>query len=125
MISQFLDKDKDKDKDSDSDKNKKTGAKSASDESSDKIAAGKSAIKDWAAKKSDAKSGPKAAPVFTVVRAPDLIYDQDTRIANYQGGATLVASGFDRGGEKHPRVFEGLELGFRIRRSTKRSLMAT
>jgi lipopolysaccharide export system protein LptA len=33
------------------------------------------------------------APVFTVVRAPDLIYTDDTRIAHYQGGAAMVRPG--------------------------------
>jgi lipopolysaccharide export system protein LptA len=33
------------------------------------------------------------APVFTVVRAPDLIYTDETRIAHYQGGAAMVRPG--------------------------------
>ena len=34
-----------------------------------------------------------AAPIFTVVRAPDLIYTDETRIAHYQGGAAMVRPG--------------------------------
>lgn len=34
-----------------------------------------------------------AAPVFTVVRAADLIYDERSRIANYLGGASLTRPG--------------------------------
>ncbi len=33
------------------------------------------------------------APVFTVVKAPDLVYTDDTRIAHYQGGAAMVRPG--------------------------------
>ena len=33
---------------------------------------------------------PNAAPVFTTLRAPDLLYHDDTRIALYTGGVTLV-----------------------------------
>lgn len=40
-----------------------------------------------------AKSAAAAGPVFTVVRAPDLIYTDDTRIAHYQGGAAMVRPG--------------------------------
>jgi lipopolysaccharide export system protein LptA len=31
-----------------------------------------------------------ASPVFTVVRAPELVYDDQTRVANYKGGAVLI-----------------------------------
>jgi lipopolysaccharide export system protein LptA len=31
-----------------------------------------------------------APPVFTVVRAPDLVYTEATRLAHYQGGASLI-----------------------------------
>ena len=34
-----------------------------------------------------------AAPLFTVVRAPDLVYDERSRIANYRGGASLTRPG--------------------------------
>jgi lipopolysaccharide export system protein LptA len=37
-----------------------------------------------------AKTGP---PIFTVVRAPDLLYSGDTRLAHYQGGAAMVRPG--------------------------------
>ena len=35
-------------------------------------------------------SGDARAPVFTIVRAPDLLYRDDTRIAHYTGGVTLT-----------------------------------
>ena len=35
-------------------------------------------------------SGPLSAPIFTVVRAPDLQYRDDTRIADYTGGVALT-----------------------------------
>ncbi len=53
---------------------------------------------DSPAKSTDGKAkSSKAAvgPVYTVVRAPDLIYDEDSRIANYQGGATLARPGLN------------------------------
>ena len=45
-------------------------------------------------KKADAKASPKpktttAAPIFTVVHAPDLVYTEETRIAVYSGGVLL------------------------------------
>lgn len=62
-----------------------------------------SQFSDKSAEKSDGKTdgnktGPgkpaaPAVPVFTVVRAPDLIYSDDTRIAHYQGGAAMVRPG--------------------------------
>jgi lipopolysaccharide export system protein LptA len=36
------------------------------------------------------KSKAPAAPVFTVVRATDLIYSEETRVADYQGGVVLT-----------------------------------
>jgi lipopolysaccharide export system protein LptA len=74
VVSQFLDKDKDKDKSKDK----------AGDKPSDK---------DASAKKKDSKAIAKATPIYTVVRAADLVYDEDTRIANYQGGAALNRPG--------------------------------
>jgi lipopolysaccharide export system protein LptA len=84
VVSQFIDKDKDKDKDKDADKNSKDGTKTGTKETSPKEAS---------TKKSDTKAGVKATPIFTVVRAPDLVYDEDTRIANYTGGAALSRPG--------------------------------
>jgi lipopolysaccharide export system protein LptA len=71
VVSQFIDKDKDDEK----------GAKDKADD------------KSAPAKKADAKAGTKAGPIYTVVRAPDLVYDEDTHIANYQGGAALARPG--------------------------------
>ena len=34
-----------------------------------------------------------AAPVFTVVRAPDLVYTEETRVADYRGGVVLTRPG--------------------------------
>lgn len=34
-----------------------------------------------------------APPIFTVVRAPDLLYTGETRLAHYQGGAAMVRPG--------------------------------
>jgi lipopolysaccharide export system protein LptA len=44
-------------------------------------------------KGSDERSSPSAAPVFTVVRAPDLIYTDQTREAFYKGGVSLARPG--------------------------------
>ena len=43
-------------------------------------------------KDADAKTSTTApaAPIFTIVRAPDLVYHDDTRVALYTGGVTLV-----------------------------------
>src|SRR5579885_972891 len=46
--------------------------------------------KDGNARDKGATAGKAAAPVFTVVRAPDLVYHEDTRLAIYQGGATMT-----------------------------------
>jgi lipopolysaccharide export system protein LptA len=45
-------------------------------------------------------AAPAAAPIFTVVRAPDLIYSDDTRIAHYQGGAAMVRPGLAVNGKE-------------------------
>lgn len=39
------------------------------------------------------KAKAPAAPVFTVVRAPDLVYTEETRLAVYQGGTVLTRPG--------------------------------
>jgi len=44
-----------------------------------------------AGQKSKAKA--PAPPVFTVVRAPDLVYTEETRVAVYQGGTVLARPG--------------------------------
>ncbi|MEO8052358.1 MAG: LptA/OstA family protein [Acidobacteriota bacterium] len=46
-----------------------------------------------AGNKPEAGKAPAVLPVFTVVRAADLTYSDDTRIAHYQGGATMVRPG--------------------------------
>jgi lipopolysaccharide export system protein LptA len=76
VVSQFADKDKNSDKSDGENDDKSDGNKAA-------------AAKSPAA----AKPGAAAAPIFTVVRAPDLVYTDDTRIAHYQGGATMVRLG--------------------------------
>jgi lipopolysaccharide export system protein LptA len=76
VVSQFLDKDKDKDKD----KGKNGGAAAGDNDKA-------------SAKKQNAKATAKALPIYTVVRAPDLVYDEDTRIANYEGGAAMARPG--------------------------------
>ena len=38
----------------------------------------------------DNKKGPAANPIYTTVKAPDLLYHDDTRLALYSGGVTLV-----------------------------------
>ena len=43
---------------------------------------------------------PPAAPVFTVVRASDMTYSDDTRLAVYQGGATLTRPGLTVAGRE-------------------------
>jgi lipopolysaccharide export system protein LptA len=40
-----------------------------------------------------AKPKAPAAAVFTVVRAPDLVYSDETRLAHYEGGAAMVRPG--------------------------------
>jgi lipopolysaccharide export system protein LptA len=39
------------------------------------------------------KTAPQAPPIFTVVRAPDLQYSGETRIAHYWGGVSMVRPG--------------------------------
>ncbi len=108
VVSQFIDKDKDKDKDK---AQAKAGGKEiAKDQSPEKFVPAKAkevsakVVQDGAGEKSSTtptatqtnviqSKTPKTGPLFTVVRAPDLVYDEDTRIANYQGGATLVRPG--------------------------------
>ncbi len=54
-------------------------------------------------KKGDKTTGLAAksvAPIFTVVRAPDLRYTGDTRIAHYQGGAAMVRPGLTVAGKE-------------------------
>jgi lipopolysaccharide export system protein LptA len=63
VVSQFIDKSSDKDSEKD---------------------------KDKASPSKTAKTGPA---IFTVVRAPDLQYSGETRIAHYQGGAAMVRPG--------------------------------
>jgi lipopolysaccharide export system protein LptA len=46
------------------------------------------------------KSTKTASPVFTVVRAADLVYDEQTRVANYQGGAALTRPGLNVTGKE-------------------------
>ncbi|HME05473.1 MAG TPA: LPS export ABC transporter periplasmic protein LptC [Bryobacteraceae bacterium] len=46
----------------------------------------KDSVKDQAASKSATKP---SAPVFTIVKAPELFYDDDQRLAHYKGGAAL------------------------------------
>jgi lipopolysaccharide export system protein LptA len=53
-----------------------------------------------AGNKTEAGKPAAAAPVFTVVRAPDLIYTDDTRIAHYQGGAAMVRPGLAVNGKE-------------------------
>ncbi len=66
-------------------------------------------VSQFADKASDSGAGNKteaskpaaaASPVFTVVRAPDLIYTDDTRIAHYQGGAAMVRPGLAVNGKE-------------------------
>ena len=56
------------------------------------------AVSQFADKTQDKKEEPKgskgkASPIFTVVRAPDLVYTEETRLAVYQGGAVLTRPG--------------------------------
>jgi lipopolysaccharide export system protein LptA len=76
VVSQFADKAPDKTDDKTGDK---IGDKTADKTADNKTDASKPAV--------------SAAPVFTVVRAPDLVYTDDTRIAHYQGGAAMVRPG--------------------------------
>jgi lipopolysaccharide export system protein LptA len=46
------------------------------------------------------KSKPASAPIFTVVRAPDLLYTDSTRLAYYQGGAAMVRPGLSVTGQE-------------------------
>jgi lipopolysaccharide export system protein LptA len=53
-------------------------------------------------KEKEASIKPRAAgpPVFTVVRAPDLTYADETRIAHYQGGAAMTRPGLTVNGKE-------------------------
>ena len=54
-----------------------------------------------AANKSDTdKVKPAVGPIFTVVRAPDLVYTDETRLAHYQGGAAMVRPGLTVAGKE-------------------------
>jgi lipopolysaccharide export system protein LptA len=55
---------------------------------------------DKSSDKSDDKPKATTAPVFTVVRAPDLVYSDDTRLAHYQGGAAMVRPGLTVNGKE-------------------------
>jgi lipopolysaccharide export system protein LptA len=62
-------------------------------------------VSQFADKSSDDKTTankPKStsAPIFTVVRAPDLVYSDDTRLAHYQGGAAMVRPGLTVNGKE-------------------------
>jgi lipopolysaccharide export system protein LptA len=46
------------------------------------------------------KTKPTPAPIFTVVRAPDLVYTDGTRLAHYQGGAAMVRPGLSVVGQE-------------------------
>ena len=65
------------------------------DKSSDKTA-----DKSTADKTTADKAKTSTAPIFTVVRAPDLIYSDDTRLAYYQGGAAMVRPGLTVNGKE-------------------------
>ncbi len=45
------------------------------------------------AQEKDSKAKASAAPVFTVVRAPDLVYSEESRVAVYRGGVVLTRPG--------------------------------
>jgi lipopolysaccharide export system protein LptA len=45
------------------------------------------------AQEKGSKAKAAAAPVFTVVHAPDLVYSEETRVALYQGGVVLMRPG--------------------------------
>jgi len=70
VISQFADKSSDKTQDKTQDK--------AQDKKQDK------------GQEKSSKSKAPAAPIFTVVRASDLVYTEETRLAVYQGGVVLT-----------------------------------
>ncbi len=62
-------------------------------------------VSQFADKSSDDKTTadkpkPASAPIFTVVRAPDLVYSDDTRLAHYQGGAAMVRPGLTVNGKE-------------------------
>ena len=46
------------------------------------------------------KPRPSSAPIFTVVRAPDLVYSDESRLAHYQGGAAMVRPGLTVNGKE-------------------------
>ena len=91
VLSQLLDKAKDKD-DSDSKKGGK-GDPSAKAAPAKAGPAGAVAAQSSTGHSTSFSASPsatsKAARVFTIVRAPDLDYDDNKRIADYKGGVTL------------------------------------
>lgn len=56
------------------------------DDNSKDSAAGKSGAKQAAAR----QGLPDTVPIFTIVQAPELLYQDDTRLANYTGGVKLT-----------------------------------
>lgn len=64
------------------------------DRGKQKLEAHGKVVSQFIDKKTEA-GGPKSGsgPVFTLVRAPDLVYDDNTRLAVYQGGAVMARPG--------------------------------
>ncbi len=95
VVSQFVDKDKSKDKAKDKDESNDKDETKAKSESGTaalvKTAALAPAAKPATAKPAPqpATSKPPVAPIFTVVRAPDMVYSEETRLVIYSGGAAL------------------------------------
>ena len=50
--------------------------------------------------KKDSPVKPAVPPIFTVVRAPDLVYTEETRVAHYTGGVTLGRPGLSVAGKE-------------------------
>jgi lipopolysaccharide export system protein LptA len=48
----------------------------------------------------DKSAKPSTSPVFTVVRAPDMVYTDETRLAHYTGGVTLGRPGLNVAGNE-------------------------
>jgi lipopolysaccharide export system protein LptA len=48
----------------------------------------------------DKSAKPSTSPIFTVVRAPDMVYTDETRVAHYTGGVTLGRPGLNVAGKE-------------------------
>ena len=67
----------------------------------------------------EAPAAPAAAPVFTIVTAPHMVYTEETRVVEYTGGVMLRRPEMTVSAQAHPRVSEGRRRRFVARQSLR------